>query len=93
MLGSNSWGTKSDEEGVKYDDDRARVERILALLEDDDRRWLQDRLRQPFERRTRRLEECDEQIRTYGLSFHPLLSGRTMATAIAVEMQRFRASG
>jgi hypothetical protein len=92
VLGSNSWGTKSDEEGVKYDDDRARVERILALLEDDDRRWLQDRLRQPFERRARRLEERDAQIRTF-LSFHPLLSGRAMATAIAVEIQRYRASG
>ena len=75
------------------EDDRGRAARILALLEHDDREWLQDRLAEPWRRRARRLEERDRLIREFGLAFHPLLSGRAMAAAIAVELGRYRASG
>ena len=75
------------------DDDRGRVARILALLEGEDRRWLEDTLSEPWRRRARRLEERDAQIRQFGLAFHPLLSGRAMASAIGVELGRYRAAG
>jgi hypothetical protein len=75
------------------DDDRARVARILALLEDDDRGWLQDQLAKPWQRRARRLAQRDTRIREYALGFHPFASGRAMAAAIAGELLRYRASG
>jgi hypothetical protein len=76
---------------VKYGDDaRDRVARILALLEDEDRRWLQDRLAEPWRRRARRLEERDRLIRDCALAYHPLLSGHAMASTIAITIDRYR---
>jgi hypothetical protein len=75
------------------DDDHARVARILALLEDDDRGWLQDRLAEPWQRRARRLAERDARIREYALGLHPFASGRAMAAAVAGELLRYHASG
>jgi hypothetical protein len=76
------------------DDDRDRVARILDQIGDEaDRAWFLDRISEPWRRRARRLEERDAQIRAYALAYHPLLSGRAMASAIAVELQRYRASG
>ncbi len=79
---------------MKYDDDdRIRVERIAALLDGADRAWFLDRISEPWQRRTRRLEERDRLIRDYALAFHPMLSGRAMASAIAIAIDRYRASG
>jgi hypothetical protein len=72
------------------DDDRERLARILAALEEDDRRWLRDRLDERWRRRARRLEERDQLIRDYALAYHPLLSGHAMASAIAVAIDRYR---
>jgi hypothetical protein len=68
---------------VKSDDDRERVERILARLDEDDRVWLEDRLAAPWLRRARRLQRRDKLIRELGMQYHGLSSGRAMVAAIA----------
>jgi len=73
--------------------DGVRVARILAALEEGDRAWFLDRISEPWRRRARRLEERDARIREYALAFHPLRSGRAMASAIAIELRRYRVSG
>jgi hypothetical protein len=73
-------------------DDQVRVARILTLLDEDDRVWLEDRLAEPWQRRARRLAERDLKIREFAVNFHPLLSGRAMAVAISVAINRYRAS-
>jgi hypothetical protein len=72
--------------------DADRVERILALLEEDDRDWFVDRMAEPWQRRARRLETRDACIRDYGLLCHPLLSGRAMALSITIAIDRYRNS-
>jgi hypothetical protein len=75
------------------EEDCVRVGWILGQIGDeDDRAWLVDRLAEPWLRRARRLAERDARIREYALAFHPLLSGRAMASAIAVAIQRYRVS-
>ena len=75
-------------------DERERVGRILGLIDEEaDRAWFLDRVSEPWQRRARRLAERDRLIREYALAFHPLESGRAMAAAIAVELDRYRASG
>src|SRR5208282_5637496 len=73
--------------------DGVRVARILAALEEGDRAWFLDRISEPWRRRARRLEERDARIREYALAYHPLLSGPAMASAIAMAINRYRASG
>lgn len=74
------------------DDDR--LARILGQIgAESEREWLEDRLAAPWQRRARRIEKRDARIREYALAFHPLLSGRAMASAIAVAIDRYRASG
>jgi hypothetical protein len=73
------------------DDDQ--VARILEQIGDAaDRAWLLDRISDPWQRRARRLEERDARIREYALTYHPLQSGRAMASAIAIELDRYCAS-
>lgn len=77
-----------------HDDERARVARIFGQIGDDeDRAWLADRLAEPSVRRARRLAERDARIREFAVSYHPLLSGRGMATAVAVELERYARGG
>jgi hypothetical protein len=75
-------------------EDWERVERILGQIgAEADRAWLVDRLSEPWQRRARRLAERDMRIREFALAYHPLMTGRGMAAAIAVELDRYRALG
>ena len=75
-------------------DDPARVERIVGQIGDEaDRRWLRDRQAAPWQRRARRLADRDARIREFGLAYYPFMTGRGMASAIAVELQRYASAG
>ncbi|HKM88752.1 MAG TPA: hypothetical protein VJX48_09115 [Xanthobacteraceae bacterium] len=65
------------------DDDRDRVVRILALIDEDDRRWLEDRLAAPWLRQARRLARRDALIRQLGMQYHGFSKVRPLIAAIA----------
>jgi hypothetical protein len=76
--------------------DQERLERILLRLDAEDREYLVDQLDPPWRRRRRRIERRDQAIRELAVpkfaSALTVTSGRAMASAIAVDLQRYAAS-
>jgi hypothetical protein len=62
--------------------DAERVQRILPLLDEDDRAWLADKLAAPWLRRVRRLARRDALIRQLGLQYHGISKVRPLVEAL-----------
>ena len=73
--------------------DRDRVAQILALIDDDDRRWLEDRLAAPSLRRARRLARRDALIREPAMQYQGFSSVRALVATIETALQRYLAGG